>query len=189
MNDAISLFTDLEALMFALLYSNNAESIKGRLWLQKIMFLIERNVDEIQDIFDGYYIGPFSEEVELALEQFIGSRYVKINKNYRISLTDIGKDYARQVINVFSEEKLEMIKDMKIFLNDLSKEELIAFIYSSFPDFAKESDILEVFDGTRYKASISLLKKNKVSLEKAAEIAGYDLSTYIEKIKSESISR
>ena len=177
------IFTDLEILMFALLYANKSEPIKGRLWLQKIMFLIERNVEEIKDVFDGYYIGPFSEEVEIALDQFINSGYVMIRNRNKIYLTKRGREIAESLLSNVSEEKMNIINDMKLFINDLSRIELIAFIYSSFPDWIEESDILEEFNKTRYMASISLLKKNKVSLEKASEISGYPLSIYIEKIK------
>jgi len=189
MSGLINFFTDVEILMLVLLFVNNAEAIKGRLWLQKIMYLITKNIDEIQDIFDGYYIGPFSEDVEIALEQFIGSNYIEISNNYKISLTEYGINTVKEIINSVPEEKLELVKDMKTFLNDMTRDELIAFIYSTFPESAKESDIKEQFENNRYEASISLLKKNKVSLEKASEIAGYPLSEYIKKIKQKSSLR
>jgi len=189
MKDVISYYTPVEILILGVLYANDAEPLRGKLWLQKIVFILDRNIEEINAIFDGYKIGPYSEKVDLALEQFRGSDYIIIDKNYKIYLTSKGIEIAKQAYSLISKKRRKIIDDVKKFMNSLTRIELIAFIYSSFPEMTEDSDIKNEFERTRFDASISLLKKNKVSLEKAAEIAGYPLSKYLEKIKNLHIYR
>ncbi|MHA1386123.1 MAG: hypothetical protein ACTSR3_20410 [Candidatus Helarchaeota archaeon] len=183
MSNKLKYYDLTDILLLVLLYVNNEEPIKGRLWLQKIMFVLDRNIDEIKAAFEGSYIGPNSIKVEVSLEQFVSSNYIIAKRSGKISLSPKGKMLAEEAVKNISTERLNLIKEIKKFLNDMNRKELIAFIYSSFPNYIVESQILDEFEENRYEASISLYKKGKVSLSKAAEIAGYPLSIYIEKIR------
>jgi len=176
-------FTLLEFLIILILHADNETPIKGMTWLQKIVFILNRNIDEIKAIFDGYYIGPYSEQVELIVNQFRSSEYLDIDKKKRICLTQKGRELASRIIPNISEERLCLIEQVKQFMNDMTKNELIAFIYSSFEEYTHKSDVLDVFFRTRERASFSLYKKGKVSIGKAAEIAGLNLSDFIDEYK------
>ena len=184
MEKKLQYFDALDALIIAVLFSNNSEPIKGRLWLQKIVFVLDRNIEQIKAIFDGYYIGPYSERVTLALERFIGSGYVDITSSGKIFLTDKGKELASSIIKKITKEKYDLINEVKEFLNGMNRIELIAFTYSTFPEYTDKSDVYEEYLRTRLQASISLYKKGKISLEKASEIAGIPLVEYIKIIKN-----
>jgi uncharacterized protein YwgA len=187
MEKRLSLYTSLELLLLAVLYVDDASPIKGRLWLQKIIFVLDRNIDEIKAKFDGYRIGPFSENLEIALEQFIGSGYIEIDKHKRILLTQKGKDFAQNIIPHISKERMEIILDIKRFLNDLNEHELIAVIYSTFPEYTDKSDIKNQFEAYRLEAARSLYNKGKISLSKAADISGLKIDAFIKIIKDKSI--
>lgn len=182
MIDSIKYFTKLEVLLVILLHSNQNEPITGRIWLQKIMFVLDRNIEDIKAAFEGSYIGPYSEKVEIALEQFISSGLVT-TKSHKIYLTKKGELLAKELMNYVSDERKKIIKDVKIFLNRINRKELISFIYSSFPTYTEDSQIKEEFESFRLESSISLYKKGRVSLSKAAEISGYELQEYIKLIK------
>jgi uncharacterized protein YwgA len=179
----ISLYTPLELLLLAVLYVDDASPVRGKLWLQKIIFVLDRNIEEIKARFDGYHIGPYSESLEIALEQFISSGYVAIDKHNRIYITSAGKDFSQDVIKYISKERMEIIIDIKKLLNDLTEHELIAVIYSTFPEYTDKSDIKDQFESYRVDAAISLYKKGKVTLSKAAEISGMKLDDFIKLIK------
>ena len=184
MEKRLSYYNPLELLLLAVLHVDNASPVKGKLWLQKIIFVLDRNIEEIKARFDGYYIGPYSESLEVALEQFLGSGDVEIDNKNRILLTRKGLDLAKIVVDHLSKERLSIILDIKKFFNDLSEPELISVIYSTFPDYAEKSDIKERFEKYRVTAAASLYKKGKISLSKAAEISGMKIDDFIVFIKN-----
>jgi predicted HTH domain antitoxin len=69
---------------------------------------------------------------------------------------------------------------MKLFLNNLTKDELLGFIYYTYPKMRLESVESERIAGIRKDIAISLFKKGKVSLGKAAIIAGITQEELIE---------
>jgi len=179
-------YTPLELLLLAVLYVDNAKPINGKVFLQKIIFVLDRNIEEIKARFDGYYIGPYSEDLEIALEQFTSSGYIIIGKHNKIFLSEKGLNLAQEVISRISKERLDIISDIKKFFNDLTQHELIAIIYSTFPEYAEKSDIKKEYASYKMDAAISLYKKGKISLSKAAEIAGMKIEDFITLIKKEA---
>jgi len=146
------------------------------------MFVLDRNIEDIKAAFEGSYIGPYSEKVEIASEQFISSGLVS-TRNHKIFLTEKGEILAKELMIYISDERKKIIKDVKIFLNRINRKELISFIYSTFPAYTEESHVKEEYESYRLEASISLYRKGRVSLSKAAEISGYGLQEYIKIIK------
>jgi len=173
--------SDLELLILALLRADNKEGIRGKLFLQKEVFLIVNFIKEMKSSadFEAHFYGPYSESVEYAVEHLLSYKLVE-EKMGKYVITHSGIDVFEELKNRLSEDKLEAIEDFKVFLNDLSQKELLVFIYSSFPEFTTESGIKdEVYKG-RVPVAISLYRKNKVSLEKAASLAGMPLEDFID---------
>lgn len=85
------------------------------------------------------------------------------------------------------EEKLKLIDEVKEWLNDLSDDELTALIYFSFPEMAVESRELERIRRKRRMLAASLYAKGKVSLEKAADIAGMSLVDFMNFLRRKKI--
>lgn len=165
--------TDLEMLILALLCADNKEGIRGKLFLQKEVFLVVNFIKEMKSRanFIAHVYGPYSESGEYAMENLLSYNLVKRIRGAYV-ITQHEAELFEELKNRLSDENLEAIEDFKVFLNDLSQKELLVFIYSSFPEFTAESGIkAEVFK-ERVPVAISLYKKNKVSLEKAASLAG-----------------
>jgi uncharacterized protein YwgA len=173
--------SDLELLILALLCVENKKGIKGKLFLQKEIFLIVNFIKEMKSRADfiAHVYGPYSESVEYAMENLLSYRLVEKIKGVYV-ITQSGFKVFEELRNRLSDDKIEAIEDLKVFLNDLSQKELLVFIYCSFPEFTGESRIKEEVFKERLPAAISLYSKNKVSLEKAALLAGMPLENFID---------
>jgi len=176
--------------LFMLLYAKGAsgiarEPVTGQLWLQKEMFLISKNMGDFADEFEAYYLGPFSELLESNIKQLALSGYVQ--QSGKIGLTPKGEKIATEVWTNASDEERTLITEIKETLNNLSNNELLAFIYQSYPDMTVHSKVKDDIDKQSKKLAISLFKGKKVSLEKAAEIAKLSVKEFSELLKQNNI--
>ena len=87
---------------------------------------------------------------------------------------------------MFSDNETAAIEDFKAFINDLTGDELLLFIYITFPEYAPESARLLDIVRRRAPLSTSLYRKGKVSLAKAAFLAGMNMESYLDYIEGEA---
>lgn len=156
------------------------EPLKGKTWLQKEMFFVSRNVEELEELtgFEDYRFGAYSEVVDDVLDQFVTDRYVAIEGG-KIHLTDKGAALALSLWNSAKKEERGAVQEIKALLNDMTNDELLGFSYSAYPGMKKYSDFTKVFEREKVRIAIALLKKGKVSTEKAAEIADMPLARFL----------
>ncbi|MGY0287568.1 MAG: UPF0175 family protein [Candidatus Methanodesulfokora washburnensis] len=119
--------------------------------------------------------GPYS-KVDADLEQLALMNLVHVNDEIRI--TEEGRKVAEKIKGKM-DEKLKLIDEVKEWLRDLSDDELTALICFSFPEIAVESRELKRIRRKRVMLAVSLYAKGKVSLEKAADIAGMNLVNFM----------
>jgi predicted HTH domain antitoxin len=174
MNDRNHLEDDLsltQKITILLLGANCSEPVRGKLWFQKELFLIAQNVPELEEEteFESDFIGPYS---EIADEELDHLRIEGIVEKEKEKLTSIGEEIKKRIEKQFPSEIGQFVSEMKSFLNDLTKDELLGFIYYTYPRMRVESVEFERISGIRKDIAISLFKKGKVSLGKAAVIAG-----------------
>jgi uncharacterized protein YwgA len=170
---------------FILLLAGSKQSapIPGPIHLQKEMFLLERVFPELEQEtdFEPYFLGPHSEIVQDETDELRRSGLLRIDKD-GIQLSEEGKTIYRELATTASEVELSKIAEFKEFLNDLSKDELLAFVYfSDLTDENVESESIEYSDllGKRKRLAMSLFAKGKVSAQKAAQIAGEDIQDFM----------
>jgi len=164
------------------------EPVRGNTWLQKEMFLLAKNVKNLHPQFDEHYFGAFSPVLDILTAQNSKSEFVhQPYERGSLYLTDKGVKIASKLWNSASDYEREIIIEVKSFLNDLNIWELIAFSYSTFPETTERSDIIEKFHQTRLESAISLFMKKKVSLEKAASIAGKSIQDFMLLLKQRNI--
>lgn len=170
-----------------LLRANDNRSLKGKLRLQKIMFLISQNIEELEEDadFEEDLLGPYSETIAEEFNQLIFERI--INRRYPNNLSLHGTNIAEILINEISDEEIEIIEDMKNFVNDLTDDDLLGFIYFSYPQFTEESIKYEKIKEKRVDIAVSLYEKNKISLGKASTISGLNQEEVIHLLKSKGI--
>lgn len=187
MDEKIEL-SPVQAFLILLLGSRNYEPVKGKTWLQKEMFLISQNTGLKEEVyFEPHFYGPYSETVDAELENLEILGLAASKGNGEIALTEKGKEVYVTILKIASAEKLELIKEIKEELNDLNEDELLAYIYFSFPETTKEAVRFENIKHKRVKLAMNLYEKEKVSLGKAAEIAGIDIKAFMDEIRRKGL--
>lgn len=186
----LEILTETQKYTLLLLVANNYEAIKGKTHYQKELFLLSRNLEELKKEadFDADLMGPLSETADEELEQLEIVKVVEI-KSGKIKLTDFGKEIAKVVVEETPKDVKKMCSDFKSLLNDLDLDELFGFIYFLYPEMTKESIKIEKLLLKREEIGLRLYLKDKISLEKSAEISGIpiELTKKIKKIMNTEI--
>lgn len=181
--------TESQKYILLLLSANNFEPIKGKLWFQKELFVLSKNIKNLSDDadFEEDLIGPYSEIVDEGLNQLEKIKVVE-EENDKLKLTNFGKEVAKEIEKIATIEEREMIFELKKLLNDLTKDELLGFIYFTF-GMTKESIEIDRIKSKRKDIALSLYMRNKISIGKASEIAGMSLEDFIEYLRTKGVSR
>ncbi len=171
-----------------LLNSNDADLISGKTKLMKELFYISQNIPELEDEadFEPDNYGPSSDIVVSDLEKLDILQLID-NKNENYSLTELGKRISKKILSSIDKEELEIIEDMKRLFSDLTYDEMLGLVYFSYPEMTKVSLVKSQIEDKREKIALGLLKKGKVSIAKAAEIAGMSMSSFYNMLKSKGI--
>jgi len=171
-----------------LLSSNNFESIKGKLWYQKELFLLAKNIENLEKLtdFEGDFIGPYSEIVDEESKQLELYEILE-SEDYEIKLTNFGRKIAKLLDKKIDQKEKEVIFELKSFLNDMTQDELLCFIYFTYPEMTKESIKFDKINLKKKEIALRLYKKGKISLGKASEIAEIPIENFINKLKAEGI--
>ncbi len=170
-----------------LLSSNLFEPVRGKLWFQKQFFLIAQNIPHLEEEtdFEEDLLGPYSETVNDELEQL---RVEGIVDKRKLGLTPLGRRIAKLLEARAGKKLTQLISDIKSFVNNLSKDELLGFIYFSYPEMKSESVEYERIKENRQLIAIRLYQRGKVSLGKAANIAGLSQEEFIKKLRAKGIT-
>lgn len=186
--NVVSRLEQSEQFFFLLLYApargRTSEPVRGKTWLQKQMYVISRNVPLLRNqvAYDSFRYGSFSETVEEIKDQYQISKYVDSLKG-TIELTTKGKELASQIWQHATPQTQKLVQDVKEEFNDMTEDELLLFMYVTYPDTAEDSDVKDRILQERFPLSVNLLKKCKVSLQKAAELAGMNVVDFTNKIR------
>ena len=178
---------ELQKFLILLANANN-EPIKGWLKLQKMMFLLSDKIDEIknQSSYDADNYGPYSEIVDEEA-QYLEQVGVLSSGPGEITLTKDGKEIAKELIKNENKDILNVLNEYKRFLNDLSSKELLAYVYSAYPDMTEESIEYENLKPNMENYILSLVKKQKISAQRAAELLNKSQEYIIRKMKEKGI--
>ncbi len=171
-----------------LLYSaNDCDPVKGKLWYQKELYLISRVIPDLAEEaeFESDFMGPYS---ELADEQTDRLKREMVIDPEQKQLTKRGQKIAEKIEAQFSPDIIKFIAEIKGFLNDLSKDELLGFIYYVYPDMRVDSLEFKRISTKREEIAVSLFRKNKISLGRASLISGLPQEDVIDLLQSKGIS-
>jgi len=182
--DIVEDLNDLDLAILHLLHAGNNDPLKGMVAFQKEMFLIADYIEKIREQtgFIPHAFGPFSEAAEKGMRNLKSLGLVE-EKYHEYHITPNGVAALGKVKSAFTDEQVEAILGYKDFLNDLSRDEILLFSYVSYPDFIEKSAIYERVIRKRIPTAISLYKKEKVSLEKAAFLAGLPVEKFLDKVR------
>lgn len=172
--------------MLFLLAALNEKPIKNKINLMEMLFFISLNIPQLEQEFnfeaDNY--GPSSDVVNRNLEYLIKDAFLTEDKQ-GYKLYKLGKEYLN--LHEFDNIDLELIEDMKKLFDGLNSEEVCALTYFTFPETTTESLIRNRIIENREKIAVNLFKKNKISVEKASEIAGLHLKEFTDLLYKKNI--
>ena len=174
--------------LLLLLSAKSSEPISGKLWYQKELFLLSKNNKELEEeaSFESYFWGPHSELVDTEMEELVQLGVVKqVGSQY--VLTDIGMDIANTVLKSTSKSEKELVEEVKNFLNSLGKDELLLFIYASYPETIEDSVEFKQLIPKRKEIAISMYRQGKISVGKAAELAGISVNDMVKELQKRKI--
>ena len=175
--------TDIQSMIILLADAGNIP-IKGRTWLQKELFLLSERIEKLREdtSYEADLMGPYSDTVEEELRNLEQIGVISIDSN-KISLTENGKDIAKSLEQKEPKQVMEYIRDYKNFLNDLSEDELLCFVYSSHPEMTEESVKYEKLKPKMEQILLNLVSKEKISMNRAAELLEKDSEYIFKKLK------
>ncbi|MDO9326222.1 MAG: hypothetical protein Q7T80_14825 [Methanoregula sp.] len=180
--DIVEDLNDLDLAILQLLHAGNDAPLKGEVAFQKEMFLIADYIEKIRELakFIPHTFGPYSEVAEKGMRNLKSLGLVE-EKYHEYQITPHGVAALGKAKSAFTAEQVEAIQDYKEFLNDLSRDEILLFVNVSYPDFIEKSAVYDRVIRKRIPTAISLYKKEKVSLEKAAFLAGLPVEEFLDR--------
>jgi hypothetical protein len=185
----LSSLTNDQGYSILLLGATEFEPIKGKLWYQKEMFFVSRDIEPLKETldFEPYFIGPHSKRLDEVLNQLEFYNIIRYDKN-KIQLTDFGKEIFAEIKNKRPNTEFDFLSNIKRLFNDLTNDELLLFVYSSIdPFFITESLEYKRVMQNKEIIAISLFKKGKITLAKCSELAQIPLEDMMRMLKMRNI--
>ena len=179
----------MERFFFMLLYApidgSLSVPVQGETWLQKEMYALSRIFPDIDEDagFEAYHYGSFSESVDEVKDQYKNSKYVIRDPRGQLQLSAKGLELAEEVWRAATLEERHAVQEVKQAYNDMGRDELLLFMYGTYPETAENSDVRERIMANRRRLALNLYKKGKVSYQKAAELAGMRLDDFMQQVK------
>ena len=166
----------LHRIVILLAASNGCEPIRGRARLQKIVFMLTRG-EGWEDFPCGYVAGdrgPHSEIVEEEAGRLEATGVLRTEGD-AIYVTQLGREVAGRIAGEEDRLTLAMIDEHKDMFNDLTIDEILAYVYSAYPDMATGSAAYDRITPDRERHAMSMLKKGKITSGRASELLGLTL--------------
>jgi len=175
----------LQNVILALLAIDN-KPIHGKIKIQKMIFLLSHIIPELKEevSYEAYDYGMYDSAVDDALDLLESENLIVISDNNEIRLVD--KNSGEEALKSLEKYK-DKIKEIKDTYNDLTEDELLAIIYTLFPEYTKYSEKREEIERKRKSIAVRLYQKGKVSLGLASKIAGMNLHDFIDILKRKGI--
>jgi len=162
-------------LVLAMLGAEDAAPVPRKLWLQKELFYLARNKERMREAleFIPYLQGPWSEPTEQAMVDLRTMGLVDFDRyGGHLALTSAGIAAYRLVAEKIPFDLREEVAEVKRLMNDLTENELLLLVYETYPQMTNRSVVREKAMVDRVQYARRLFRKDKVSLERAAELAG-----------------
>lgn len=161
----------LRRLIVLLAASNGCEPIRGRMKLQKMVFMLTCGNGREGGSF-GYGAsggGPHSDVVEEAARRLEDVGVLRTDGE-DISVTQLGREVAGRIADGEDRRTLDRIDRYKEVFNDMTADELLTYVYSSYPDMAARSPTYDRVMSDKERHTVSMLVGGKIALGRAAEI-------------------
>lgn len=187
-NKLLKDYNELQKFIILLTGAADNKPIKGSIKLQKILFMLSNGIDGIREgAFDAHLYGPFSKTIDQEL-QYLGQIGVLGNIHGEITLTETGREIAKDMAkDDTTRDILEILTEYKETFNNLTDKELLTYVYLAYPDAAKASADYEHLRSNMEDHIISMVKKHKITAQRAAELLKKPLPYVMKRMKEEGI--
>lgn len=148
-------------------------SIRGKTWLQKMLYIASKSVGHELLNFTSHKYGAYSQAVDESILRCSRAGLLCVHRTDRdcaIHITKKGRDALD--ITKCNRDVLFQMQSTKSLLNGLDYREMIVYSYALFPEMIKHSGIVDKFESWRVDAAVSMYLKGAVSFALAAEISG-----------------
>jgi len=175
----------LQNVILALLAIDN-KPIHGKTKLQKMIFLLSQIIPELKEevSYEAYDYGMYDSAVEDALDLLESENLIVVSESNEIRLMDKNSgEEALKSLEIYKDK----IREIKEMYNDLTEDEMLAIVYTLFPEYAKYSEKRDNIERRRKSIAIRLYQKGKVSLGLASKIAKMNLHDFINLLKKKGI--
>lgn len=172
----------LHRYILTLLGAKDLASVPEEVHLQKELWLLSQNIPRLAERCDfiPYLKGPYSETADHALIELRNLGFVTFSDygKREIKLTPRGREIVARLREKMPAKARDLVEDAKDLLNDLTETELLVFTYFTYPEMTQWSVVLDKAVRNRLAVARKLYEREKVSLEKAASLAGIPLSEF-----------
>ncbi len=163
-----------DALSRLVLYTLGVDGrpVGGDLKLQKILFLSSRSLpDMLGDSihFEDHKMGPISEDVQSIVREFRDSGAISDEKLSLSPAWNFEFDSVERNVDPILSDVISFWKD---FTSDLTTDEILTYVYITFPEYTRNSEKWDAIRPSRIRPIVSLVNKGKITAGKGAEMAG-----------------
>ena len=166
--------------IIVLLCHAGGEPVRGRTKMQKLVFMLSQIYGRDEEMgFEPDMYGPYSEIVEEERSYLEGLGILSSRGN-RIGITAAGI----KVAEALAEQEPEMLKVVaryKTMFNDMTTNEVLAYVYAMYPDMAKKSLVSKKIKSRMDMYVMSMLRKRKITSGRASMLLGKSRESIIKK--------
>lgn len=161
----------LHKIIVLLCHAGGDEPVRGRTKMQKLVFMLSQIYGRDEEMgFEPDMYGPYSEIVDEEVRHLEGLGILSSRGN-RIGITAAGI----KVAEALAEQEPEMFKVVaryKTMFNDMTTNEVLAYVYAMYPDMAKKSLVSKKIKSRMDMYVMSMLRKRKITSGRASMLLG-----------------
>ncbi|UJG40419.1 MAG: UPF0175 family protein [Candidatus Heimdallarchaeum aukensis] len=176
-------------LAFLYKYLKRSKEFINSIFFQKAIFFLSRDFHVLEEklVFRPHRFGPHSYKLEKVLDLLINEEILKEKiqeKDKIFFLTEYGKRLGKEAFDLLTEKEQNVIDWIVDQLVGLTLDELLALVYYTYEYMTVNSEIKKEIDSKRKKLALSLFRKEKITFERASEIAGVSKDGFKKIIKN-----
>ena len=156
--------------------------IRGRTWLQKMMYAGSKDHRELDYGFVPHSHGMYSKSLACIVDSLETQGLVCTEKAEEIArspihLTGAGRAAADGATGC-NPDVLETLRSVKTTLNPLDYRELVVLMYFEYPEMLEKASRRDKYEDWREDAALSMASKEKISFSLGAAISGLDREAF-----------
>jgi uncharacterized protein YwgA len=167
-------------IVLKLLSGDSASPILGHVLFQKIAFLVLQNFPQLlqEADFKPHKLGPYSASLDESVKELAYQADIEDGKRSGLTITAKGKELLENLESFFDHaEHVEafnrVIDDIKSDFHDFSPNEMLAFIYKTYPAYIDQS--IKANDLPYEKLFAQLYERDLLGVSKIAELMGWTI--------------